>query len=79
MDQAVLAPPPRVPRRSSPISADRGPAAEHVGSLYRDLGKFDSAEHHLRRALEIYRRYHGNEHTDVADSLNSLASCWSKR
>jgi tetratricopeptide (TPR) repeat protein/tRNA A-37 threonylcarbamoyl transferase component Bud32 len=44
-----------------------------IGSTYRALGKYAAGERHLRAALRIRRRQWGEEHPDVAASLNNLA------
>lgn len=44
-----------------------------IGTTYYSLGLFDAAEPHLRAALETRRRLLGDEHDDVATSLNNLA------
>jgi serine/threonine protein kinase/tetratricopeptide (TPR) repeat protein len=43
-----------------------------IGETYIELGRYADAEPHLRTALAIQRRIHGEEHWDVAKSLNSL-------
>jgi serine/threonine-protein kinase len=43
-----------------------------IGEAYTGLGRYADAEPHLRAALDIQRRIHGDEHWDVAKSLNSL-------
>ncbi len=45
-----------------------------IGSTYQALGLYDVAEPHLRSALELHRRELGDEHPDVANSLNNLAA-----
>ncbi len=45
-----------------------------LGMVDRSLGQYDLAEPHLRLALDIRRKLHGEEHPDVAMSLNNLAS-----
>ena len=44
-----------------------------IGNTYRSLALYDEAELHLRSALTLRTEALGNEHKDVADSLNSLA------
>jgi tetratricopeptide (TPR) repeat protein len=44
-----------------------------LGFVYQNLGHFDEAEPLLRGALVIRRRSLGNQHLDVADSLDHLA------
>jgi len=43
-----------------------------IGSLYREIGKFDRAEEMDRAALAIRRRQFGSESPEVAASLNEL-------
>jgi serine/threonine-protein kinase len=43
-----------------------------IGETYVELGRYAEAEPHLRAALAIQRQIHGEEHWDVAKSLNSL-------
>ncbi|MFO0840540.1 MAG: serine/threonine-protein kinase [Phycisphaerae bacterium] len=43
-----------------------------IGETYKGLGRYDDAERHLRGALELQYRIHGDEHADVAKSLNTL-------
>lgn len=45
-----------------------------IGSTYLALGRYAEAELHLRAALTIHRRLHGDNHPEVADSLGRLAS-----
>lgn len=45
-----------------------------IGTTYLALGHYPESEPHLRAALEIRRRLHGDRHPDVAISLNDLAS-----
>ncbi|MCP4370796.1 MAG: tetratricopeptide repeat protein [Deltaproteobacteria bacterium] len=60
-------------------------ASETVGSahaqyelawLYLEMGKYEKAEPLLIRSLEITEKVLGNEHTDVAASLDILASLY---
>lgn len=44
-----------------------------LGDTYANLGAFERAESHLREALAIRRRLHGEEHVDVAASALGLA------
>ena len=44
-----------------------------LGDVYTDLGEYLSAESMHRQALEIREKLLGNEHPDVATSLNNLA------
>jgi tetratricopeptide (TPR) repeat protein len=44
-----------------------------LGKVYRNLGHFEEAEPMLRQALALRRRTLGNEHLQVAASLNDLA------
>jgi len=43
-----------------------------LGNTYASLGLFDEAENHLRAALELRRQVFGDEHAEVAASLNDL-------
>jgi tetratricopeptide (TPR) repeat protein len=45
-----------------------------MGNVYESLGLYDKAAGLLRDALEIRRRALGNEHPDVARTMNLLAS-----
>jgi tetratricopeptide (TPR) repeat protein len=45
-----------------------------IGNVYRDLGEYQKAAAMHREALAAWRGLLGNEHTNVADSLNNLAS-----
>jgi serine/threonine protein kinase/Tfp pilus assembly protein PilF len=44
-----------------------------LGDVYESLGEYQKAEAMSREALAIRRKLLGNEHPDVADSLNNLA------
>jgi serine/threonine-protein kinase len=44
-----------------------------IGGTYRDLSRFDEAEALIRSALETRRHAHGEQHLDVAESLDDLA------
>lgn len=44
-----------------------------IGRTYQSLGLYDEAESHKRAALDLYRTVHGNDHTEVARTLNDLA------
>ena len=44
-----------------------------IGGVYSSLGLLDSAEALIELALERRRQIHGKEHTEVANSLNTLA------
>lgn len=44
-----------------------------IGNSYRCLDRFDKAEKQLRLALETRREHFGDEHVEVAQSLNLLA------
>jgi serine/threonine-protein kinase len=50
-----------------------------IGTTYLGLGIFESAESHLRFALETRRRLLGSDHPDVVDSLNNLAALYMAR
>ncbi|MDF1838592.1 MAG: serine/threonine-protein kinase, partial [Planctomycetota bacterium] len=39
---------------------------------YTEIGSYDEADEHGRRALELYRAQHGNDHADTASQLNQL-------
>lgn len=43
-----------------------------IGRTYQGLGRHESAEHHLRKALELNRRVFGLENPAVARSLRNL-------
>ena len=43
-----------------------------LGIVYSDLGNYTNAEAMHRRALDLRRKLYGNEHPDVADSLQNL-------
>jgi serine/threonine-protein kinase len=44
-----------------------------IGVTYQNLGLYDEAEPHLRRALAIREELYGKDHPDVAESLRNLA------
>jgi eukaryotic-like serine/threonine-protein kinase len=44
-----------------------------IGDAYRHLGQYDKAITQLRRAADLRARYHGPEHHDTLDTLQSLA------
>lgn len=44
-----------------------------IGDTYRSLGLYDEAEPSLRAALRLRREIYGDEHKDVAESMNNLA------
>ena len=44
-----------------------------IGTVYAGLGQFDQAERHLRRALEQWRGFGGDEQAVIATGLNNLA------
>ncbi|UCC30909.1 MAG: serine/threonine protein kinase [Phycisphaerales bacterium] len=44
-----------------------------LGVTYTSLGEYDSAEQHLRTALDLHRASFGEHHTRVAASLRDLA------
>jgi serine/threonine protein kinase/tetratricopeptide (TPR) repeat protein len=44
-----------------------------VGGSYRNLGLYEAAEEQLQAALETRRELFGNEHVQIAQSLNALA------
>ena len=52
-----------------------------VGVTWRNLGKYERAEPHLKRAVELREQGFGPDHPDTLDSLNSLAvnHCFLKR
>jgi len=43
-----------------------------LGETYLKLGEYPSAEPHLERASELYRRELGEEHPNLLDSMNDL-------
>jgi len=47
---------------------------DQLGSAYRILGNYDEAAEAYRRALKLSEEVHGRLHTQVAFSLNELAS-----
>ncbi len=51
-------------------------AAIHVviGRTYQGLGLYDEAVEHRRAALTLYRDLHGDDHAEVACTLNDLAA-----
>ncbi len=51
-------------------------AAAHdaIGRTYQSLGLYPEAENHLRRALELRRLAHPEDHPDFAASLNHLGA-----
>ena len=44
-----------------------------IGTTYSTLFLLDAAEHHLRAALELNRRLHGEQHPATARSMTALA------
>ena len=44
-----------------------------IGTVYRQLGLYDSAGSHFERALEIRQEQLGREHPEIAKSLGSVA------
>ena len=44
-----------------------------LGRVNRELGRFDDAERMLRRALQLRRAQYGDDHAEVAASLNNVA------
>jgi serine/threonine protein kinase len=46
---------------------------QNLGCVLRDESKLDEAEPALRKGLEMRRRLFGNDHPNVANSLNALA------
>ena len=51
-----------------------------LGNTYRLLGVAQSAEQHLRAALDINRNLHGSAHVSVAQNLHDLATTrWMQR
>ncbi len=44
-----------------------------LGTVYASFGQYDQAKPPLRRALDMRRRLLGDEHVDVAASLNNVA------
>ncbi len=46
---------------------------DSIGRVYRSLGLYDSARPLLERALAVRRQTLGDDHPDVADSVNTLA------
>lgn len=45
-----------------------------TGRVYQSLGSYDRAEPLLRRALSLRRSLHGEEHVEVAKSLDNVAT-----
>jgi serine/threonine protein kinase/tetratricopeptide (TPR) repeat protein len=45
-----------------------------IGTVYFDLGQFKKAETTFREALALRKKLLGNEHLDVASSLNNVAN-----
>lgn len=45
-----------------------------IGRLYHPLGEYDSAEALHRQALSLQQELKGNDHVDVAETINSLAN-----
>jgi serine/threonine protein kinase/Tfp pilus assembly protein PilF len=50
-----------------------------LGRTYAQVGQVRLAEAHLRTALEIRRRLYGEEHKDIAESLNDLGQLLSDK
>ena len=53
--------------------AVRASLEDTMGTVYKNLGLYDEAEHLLRSAFETRRDLLGDEHPDVASSLANLA------
>ena len=47
-----------------------------MAGLYREQGKYEQAEPLLQRSLAINEKALGQDHPDVASSLNSLATLY---
>jgi serine/threonine protein kinase/tetratricopeptide (TPR) repeat protein len=47
-------------------------ARHQIGVTWRNLGRFDEAGRHLRRALELRREALGPDHPDTLETMNSL-------
>ncbi|QDV89496.1 Serine/threonine-protein kinase Pkn1 [Phycisphaerae bacterium RAS2] len=47
--------------------------SEAIGETYRGLGLYDQAHAFLTRALDLRRKIYGEQHEDVAASMNGLA------
>jgi tetratricopeptide (TPR) repeat protein len=45
-----------------------------MGAAYKDMGEYNSATEHFRRALTIYRELLGDLHPDTVNAINNLAS-----
>jgi serine/threonine protein kinase len=45
-----------------------------IGNTYFALGRYDEAQRHLTRALEIQKSIHQGDHSDVASRINDLAA-----
>ncbi|MHC4235155.1 MAG: serine/threonine protein kinase, partial [Planctomycetota bacterium] len=50
-----------------------------MGVTYISLGEYGAAEDHLRRALELYRSSHDDDHADVASVLNDLGDLMTRK
>ncbi|MGD1700707.1 tetratricopeptide repeat protein [Dapis sp. BLCC M229] len=50
-----------------------------MGSLYSKQGRYTKAEPLLLKALEMYKQLLGEEHPDVASSLNNLGNLYSNQ
>ena len=50
-----------------------------LGDAYRELGRYDSAESHIQRALELIRGAFGQDHPHTLATINKLASVYCKQ
>lgn len=52
-------------------------AAKSLGFIYREAGRYDESESHLKQALEIEDELIGPIHPDIGDTLRALGSLYS--
>ena len=50
-----------------------------VGFTFLKLGKYDDAEKHLTRALEIRKKLYRGDHRDVAETLDNLGTMYQEK
>ncbi|MFP4410547.1 tetratricopeptide repeat protein, partial [Coleofasciculus sp.] len=55
------------------LDTDLATTLNHLAELYRTQGRYDQAEPLYLQALDLRQRNLGDDHADVATSLNNLA------
>lgn len=60
--------------RKAAILDDKNPLyMDRLATMYQDMGRYSEAEPLYLKSLKVRKKQLGNEHTDVASSLNNLA------